>query len=144
MLIRLFAAFLRALVALAPTAAWARWAPRVALWKLADSDTTIYLFGTIHALPEDMDWNTGQIRKAFDRADTLVVEVAETTDPQNALKPMLELGMAAPGTVPPLAERIPEPARPALKATLARPPVERKSVVSGNEGSGRLSPGGSR
>src|SRR3546814_20928550 len=92
MLIRRFAAFLLALVALAPTAACAREAPRVALWKLSDSDTTIYLFGTIHALPKDMDWNTGQIRKAFDRDDTLVVEVAEPTDHQKALNPMLEMG----------------------------------------------------
>src|SRR3546814_19989515 len=48
---------------------------------------------------------------------------ADLTDPQNALKPMLELGMAAPGTVPPLAARIPAPARPALKALIARSPV---------------------
>ena len=25
-----------------------------AMWKVADADTTIYLFGTIHLLPSDM------------------------------------------------------------------------------------------
>ncbi|QSB43986.1 TraB/GumN family protein [Tsuneonella flava] len=46
-----------------------------ALWKIADDDTTIYLFGTVHALPDDIDWQTGQIGTALETADTLVTEV---------------------------------------------------------------------
>lgn len=54
-----------------------------ALWKLADEDTTIYLFGTVHALPESADWYSGPIAGALARADELVTEIpnAAATDP---------------------------------------------------------------
>ena len=54
-----------------------------ALWKLSDEDTTIYLFGTIHALPGDVDWYDGRIAAAFDASDELVTEIA--MDDQQAL-----------------------------------------------------------
>src|SRR3546814_6961547 len=74
-----------------PTAACAR-APeaRHALWKLADEDTNIYLFGTVHALPRELAWNAGAVRDAFDSAGTLVVEVADDEDAAS-LAPMLKL-----------------------------------------------------
>ena len=43
-----------------------------ALWKLADEDTTIYLFGTVHALPSDVNWYDGRISAAFEASDELV------------------------------------------------------------------------
>ena len=46
-----------------------------ALWKVADEDTTIYLFGTVHALPEGVDWYKGPISQALESADTLVTEI---------------------------------------------------------------------
>jgi uncharacterized protein YbaP (TraB family) len=46
-----------------------------ALWKVADEDTTIYLFGTVHALPEDIDWFSGPIAEALESSGTLVTEV---------------------------------------------------------------------
>ncbi len=48
---------------------------RPALWKVADEDTTIWLFGTIHVLPEDVRWYTGSVSAAFDEADELVTEI---------------------------------------------------------------------
>ena len=36
-----------------------------ALWKVADEDTTIYLFGTVHALPKDVEWFRGPIAEAI-------------------------------------------------------------------------------
>lgn len=48
-----------------------------ALWKVSDADTTIYLFGTIHALPEGMVWLQGPVAEAFDRSDTLVTELPD-------------------------------------------------------------------
>src|SRR6185369_1001930 len=38
---------------------------RPALWKLADADTTIYLFGTIHALPDGVEWRGRRIDAAL-------------------------------------------------------------------------------
>ena len=46
-----------------------------AMWKIADADTTIYLFGTVHALPEGIDWYKDDIAKALTTSDTLVTEI---------------------------------------------------------------------
>lgn len=48
-----------------------------ALWKVADGDTTIYLFGTIHLLPQGLDWYKGPLADAFAAADELVTEIPE-------------------------------------------------------------------
>lgn len=52
-----------------------------ALWVLSDADTTIYLFGTFHALDERTDWLARPIRAAFDSSDELVLETVVPTDP---------------------------------------------------------------
>lgn len=44
------------------------------LWQLSDDDTVIYLFGSIHALPEDLDWRTDTMNAAFEGADAFCVE----------------------------------------------------------------------
>lgn len=49
--------------------------PGPAMWKIADADTTIYLFGTVHALPEGIDWYKDDIAKALNTSDTLVTEI---------------------------------------------------------------------
>lgn len=46
-----------------------------ALWKVVDKDTTIYLFGTVHALPKDVQWMDDEIGGALANADELVTEV---------------------------------------------------------------------
>lgn len=46
-----------------------------ALWKVADADTTIYLFGTIHALPPGVDWFGSRVAQAFDNSGELVTEI---------------------------------------------------------------------
>jgi uncharacterized protein len=50
---------------------------RPALWKLADHDTTIYLFGTIHLLPEGINWYAGPVAEAFESSDVLITEIPE-------------------------------------------------------------------
>src|SRR5215217_1290637 len=57
----------------APTATVA--AARPALWRLSDADTTIYLFGTIHALPEGAQWRTPALDQAMAASDELVTEI---------------------------------------------------------------------
>ncbi len=51
---------------------------RPALWKLADGDTTIYLFGTIHALPAELTWFDGPIAAALRGSQQLVTEIPDT------------------------------------------------------------------
>jgi uncharacterized protein YbaP (TraB family) len=49
---------------------------RPPLWKLADADTTIYLFGTIHLLKPGTAWMTDRIQSALDGSSTLYLEVS--------------------------------------------------------------------
>lgn len=51
-----------------------------ALWVVRDADTRIYLFGTVHMLPPDIDWLRGPVREAFDQSATLVTEIVPPPD----------------------------------------------------------------
>lgn len=46
-----------------------------ALWTLADDDTTIYLFGTVHLLRPELEWRSDRFETAFNAADKIVFEV---------------------------------------------------------------------
>lgn len=59
----------------APVAEAATTPPRPALWLLADEDTRIYLFGTIHILPPDLRWRSAALDRAVGEADELVLEI---------------------------------------------------------------------
>ncbi|MCA1662212.1 MAG: TraB/GumN family protein [Novosphingobium sp.] len=48
-----------------------------ALWLIKDDDTTIYLFGTIHALRPGVPWFGGKVEQAFAESGTLVTEIAD-------------------------------------------------------------------
>lgn len=50
-----------------------------ALWSFSDEDTTVYLFGTIHLMQENVEWFEGDIRDTFEGSDTLVVEIDQTS-----------------------------------------------------------------
>jgi len=54
---------------------------RPALWVVRDADTTIYLFGTFHALDQNQAWFTPGIRTAFNASDELVLETLVPEDP---------------------------------------------------------------
>jgi uncharacterized protein YbaP (TraB family) len=45
-----------------------------AIWVVNDQDTTIYLFGTFHALDGRSNWFNDEVRTAFARSDELVLE----------------------------------------------------------------------
>lgn len=51
--------------------------PDPAIWVLRDEDTTIYLLGTVHILPEGFRWRSPRLDAIVEEADELVVE---TTD----------------------------------------------------------------
>ena len=50
-----------------------------ALWKVADEDTTIYLFGTVHAMRPNVQWMSDDLRAVLAEADEIVTEVDMTT-----------------------------------------------------------------
>jgi len=94
-----------------------------ALWKIADEDTTIYLFGTIHVLPEGVDWFKGTVAAAFAESDTLVTEIVET-DSAAMQSLVVRKAMLPPDKT--LRELLPEDQRAAFEAALTTynvPPV---------------------
>jgi uncharacterized protein YbaP (TraB family) len=48
--------------------------PAPAMFEIRDSDTTIYLFGTFHALNGDQGWFDEGVRGAFEQSNELVLE----------------------------------------------------------------------
>lgn len=84
----LFAALLAvsawALAACAPTAPQGE----PALWRIADADSEIWLFGTVHVLPPDLRWRGERVNAAFASADEFVTET-DTSPEANAAFPSL-------------------------------------------------------
>jgi uncharacterized protein YbaP (TraB family) len=97
-----------------------------ALWKLADADTTIYLFGTIHLLPEGLDWRTPVLDAAIAGSEGLVLETILGSDPTAAAGVMMKLGMS--DGLPPLAERVPAEKREALNKLIAATGVPARAL----------------
>ena len=52
-----------------------------AMWMVEDADTTIYLFGTFHALDGKADWFNDEVREAFDASQDVVLEVLTPDNP---------------------------------------------------------------
>lgn len=86
------------------------------LWKLADADTTIYLFGTVHILPDKFRWRDATIDRALAASDSLTLELVLDRDPGAVAASMATLGRAA--GLPPLADRVPTAKRAALAALI--------------------------
>lgn len=59
----------------AGTAVAAQPAPGPALWEVKENGTTVYLFGTVHALPENIHWYDKRIANALDKSSELVTEI---------------------------------------------------------------------
>jgi len=90
-----------------------------ALWKLADEDTTIYLFGTIHLLPKETKWRSPAFDQVAAGSDTLVVEtVIDEANPAATVGELMKLAVS-PG-LPPLVERVPADKRDALVTAVAK------------------------
>ena len=90
-----------------------------ALWEITGPQGERgWLFGTIHALPDGVEWETPIVRQALGDADLLVVEVGNLDDPRAAARIFSELSRT-PG-LPPLLDRLPADQRPVLAAALAR------------------------
>jgi len=75
-----------ALFACAPPAPPPAPAGEPALWRITDSDSEIWLFGTVHVLPPELEWRNARIDAALAAAEELVVETdAENAEATNAL-----------------------------------------------------------
>ena len=69
-----------------------------AIWTVTDFDSTLYLYGTVHLLPSDLDWQKDDMRAAFKEAGTVFFEVDTGTDGQiQAAVLTTSLGMRSDG-----------------------------------------------
>ena len=70
-----------------------------ALWKVADEDTTIYLFGTVHVLPKELEWYDATIATALNGSDMIVTKIKMDKASEAELQELsMKLGLLAPGT----------------------------------------------
>src|SRR3954464_13254738 len=46
-----------------------------AMWTVHGAHGTVYMLGSIHALPKNIKWQTPQLMNALNRSDTFVFEV---------------------------------------------------------------------
>src|SRR3954447_13327447 len=82
-----------------------------AIFVVHDGDTTVYLFGTFHALDTKTEWFNDQVKDAFEQSDELVLE---TLLPEGPQKP----GLALKGPpAPPAALRMPVASSASFLAT---------------------------
>lgn len=60
-----------------------------AIWVVRDDDTVVYLFGTVHVLKPDMEWQTEKFQRAFEKADVIYQEADLSPEIQQALGAVL-------------------------------------------------------
>ncbi|GAB4519465.1 MAG: TraB/GumN family protein [Amphiplicatus sp.] len=99
---RLAALFAAATLCPPPAAALGAPPPGAAvppMWRLADADSEIWLLGTFHILPKDLDWRSPPVAAAFDGAETVWFE-AEVDTPaarQKTVQIIMTQGFNPPG-----------------------------------------------
>lgn len=92
---------------------------RPALWSVADADTTIYLFGTIHMLPPNYAWRSAALDQALASSDSLYVEtLIDEKNPGAIRAELAQLGLR--NGLPSILERVSPDKRAALYTTLTR------------------------
>jgi uncharacterized protein YbaP (TraB family) len=113
--------FSRALAALAVLFAPAAYAQETrdadpAIWVVKDADTTIYLFGTVHALKPGLSWFDEAVKDAFDKSDEVMLEMV-LPDPA-ALQGVVMQMASNPGG-PTVTELLPEDKREPYHAAMS-------------------------
>jgi uncharacterized protein YbaP (TraB family) len=94
---------------------------------VSDKDTTIYLFGTIHLLPEKYAWRTTRFDQAIAGSQQLVVEtIVDEKDPGKLMAALSSLAFA-PG-LPPLSERVPAAKRAELDKAIVKSGIPRAAL----------------
>jgi hypothetical protein len=115
---RLFAPLAAVLALASPASAKAPQA-RPALWQVSDADTSIYLFGTIHLLPENYQWRSSKFDAALNGSQELVVEtIVDEKNPAAMMAALTSLAFSP--NLPPLSERVPPAKRAALAAAVKK------------------------
>ena len=71
-----------------------------AIWQVSDADSSIWLFGSVHMLPSDIDWRTGTLDKVISKADRVYFEADVSAAAQAEMMPLsIELGFNRDGVL---------------------------------------------
>jgi uncharacterized protein YbaP (TraB family) len=98
-----------------------------AMWKVADEDTTIYLFGTIHLLPKGTEWRSPTFDKAAAGSDTLVLEtLIDEDNPAATMGEVFKLAISP--NLPPILDRVPADKKPGLQAAIIKSGVPAQAL----------------
>ena len=125
----LFAAFAVVRPAFADDASvvYAKMPAHPALWTVHGSKGTVYLFGSVHLLPPQVDWHTKEIDAAIARSDILVFEIALDADAQQRMQAYIQAhGMLPAGQH--LHDMISPEARKELDVEVKKLPVSPEAV----------------
>jgi uncharacterized protein YbaP (TraB family) len=79
----------------APTPAPVGEAPKAApaLWSIADADTTVYFFGTVHILRPTTQWRTPRLEKVLGEAKAVYFETDVNPNPASLMKFVRDKGI---------------------------------------------------
>ena len=88
-----------------------------AIWVVKDPDTTIYLFGTFHALDGKHDWFNDEVRRAFAESRELVLELPPAEDPASIQPVIMKYALDTSGKT--LTEKLPPETREKYLKALA-------------------------
>ena len=94
--------------------------PSPLVYQISNSDGDVegWMLGTIHALPDGVEWRTQTINRVIHDADLLIVEIAKLDDPDTHARIYADLAYST--DLPNLALRLPPSQRPALKDLIER------------------------
>jgi uncharacterized protein len=75
-------------------------AAATAIWQVSDADSSIWLFGSVHMLPADVDWRTGKLDKVISKAERVYFEADVSAAAQAEMMPLsIELGFNRDGVL---------------------------------------------
>jgi len=98
-----------------------------AMWRVADEDTTIYLFGTIHLLPKGTQWRSPAFDKAAAGSDSLVLEtLIDENNPAATMGELFKLAISP--NLPPIMDRVPPDKKAALQTAIAQSGVPAEAL----------------
>jgi len=97
-----------------------------ALWRVADADTTIYLFGSIHMLPPGATWQSDTVEQAIADSSVVYFEADVLGDPAGMTALVERLGRLPPAQT--LSESLSPDQSLALGAVAARLSLSRPAL----------------